>query len=131
VTTVEQDIAHAGDLLTGSDGLIEQARVALRTDDRTTAVARARAAEEAVGRAVGLLDAVADAGTQIVAAAQGLDLAVASLRADLDDVARLASDDPAVRAAADAARQAVATVPAERTGIDPVGLLRHLRATEV
>ena len=105
-------------------------RAALEGKDRASAVAHARAAENAVGQAVTLLDGVDSAGEVLAQAGQRLDVAVASITADIADAARLAPTDPAVSARAAQAQAAVADAQAARTGGDPIAALRRLTEAE-
>ena len=93
-------------------------------------VAHARAAENAVGQAVTLLDGIDSAGEILGQAGRRLDVAVASITADIADAARLAPADPAVTARAAEAQAAVAEAQAARSGGDPIAALRRLTEAE-
>ena len=80
---------------------------AVAAEDRATAVVHARAAEEALGQATTLLDALDRADADIDAAPQQIAERIAAIGQDLDDAARLGGTDPAVAAAIATAREAV------------------------
>lgn len=106
-------------------------REAVAAGDRGLAVRYARAAEEALGQADRLLDAVDRAGTDLATIGARLDAAIASISADVDDADRLAPRHPEVAARAADARTAIATGRAARAGDgDPLAALRHLTETE-
>ncbi|MHA7133504.1 TPM domain-containing protein [Oerskovia turbata] len=117
-------------LVAGAREAVAAGRAALEGKDRTSAVAHARAAENAVGQAVTLLDAVGSAGEVLAQAGQRLDVAIASITADIADAARLAPADPAVGARTSEAQAAVFDGEAARTGGDPIAALRRLTDAE-
>ena len=121
---------QAAQLLTGAREAVAAGREALEGKDRASAVAHARAAENAVGQAVVLLDAVDSAGGDLAQAGKRLDVAVASITADIADAARLAPGDPAVTARSTEAQAAVADAQAARNGGDPLAALRRLTDAE-
>lgn len=110
---------------------IAQGRGLVANGDRSTAVGYARAAEEALGQARRLLDAVDGAGEELAAVGARLDAAVASITSDLSDAARLARGNPQVEPRAVEAREAVAVASAARSGQgDPIAALRRITAAE-
>ncbi|WP_309133807.1 TPM domain-containing protein [Cellulomonas sp.] len=110
---------------------VAQGRGLVSAGDRSTAVGYARAAEEALGQARRLLDAVDSAGEDLAAVGARLDAAVASITSDLSDAARLARGNPQVEPRAIEAREAVAVASAARSGQgDPIAALRRITAAE-
>ncbi|GAA3218764.1 TPM domain-containing protein [Oerskovia jenensis] len=117
-------------LVAGAREAVAAGRTALENTDRASAVAHARAAENAVGQAVTLLDAIDSAGEVLAQAGQRLDVAVASITADIADAARLAPSDPTVSARAADAQAAVTEARTARDGGDPIAALRRLTDAE-
>ncbi|WP_196250724.1 TPM domain-containing protein [Cellulomonas sp. JZ18] len=110
---------------------VAQGRGLVSAGDRSTAVGYARAAEEALGQARRLLDAVDSAGEDLAAVGARLDAAVASITSDLSDAQRLARGNPQVEPRAIEAREAVAVASAARSGQgDPIAALRRITAAE-
>lgn len=130
LASVSTNPDQALQLVAGAREAVAAGRAALEGKDRASAVAHARAAENAVGQAVTLLDAIDSAGEVLAQAGQRLDVAVASITADISDAARLAPDDPAVTARATEAQAAVADAQAAREGGDPIAALRRLTDAE-
>ncbi len=130
LASVANNPDQATQLLAGAREAVTAGRTALEGKDRASAVAHARAAENAVGQAVVLLDAVDSAGEDLAQAGKRLDVAVASITADIADAARLAPGDPAVTARSTEAQAAVADAQAARTGGDPLAALRRLTDAE-
>lgn len=120
------------ELLLGEVGTaLAEGRQRVAAGERSTAVGYARAAEEAVGQARRLLDAVDSAGEDLAAVGARLDAAVASITSDLSDAARLARGNPQVEPRAIEAREAVAAASAARDGQgDPLAALRRIGAAE-
>lgn len=129
LASVQGNVTQAAALLDGARSSVVQGRDAL-AEDRGTAVALARAAEDAVGQAVTLLDAVERAGQDLAQAPARIEAGIASLRSDIADAERLAPTDPAVRAAVGPARQAITAAEAVRAGGDPLAALRRLTDAE-
>ncbi|MBX9245978.1 TPM domain-containing protein, partial [Actinotalea ferrariae] len=115
--TVRGNVEQAAGLLDGARTSVEQGRAALETD-RGSAVALARAAQDAVAQAVTLLDAVGRAGQDLAEAGARIDRGIASLAADVADAERLAPQDPTVVAAAARAEEALAAARQRRTAGD-------------
>ncbi|WP_265522675.1 TPM domain-containing protein [Oerskovia flava] len=130
LASVSQNPDQAAALLAGARETVAQGRAALTTDDRATAVTLARAAENAVGQAVTLLDAVDRAGSDLAEAGTRLDRAVASITADMADAGRLLPGDPAVAPLVTEAQAAVANAGSVRSGGDPIAALRRLTDAE-
>ncbi|MHB1490219.1 MAG: hypothetical protein ACYCTH_06920 [Cellulomonas sp.] len=101
-------------------------RAALAREDRTAAVAAARAAQSALDQATGLLDAVDRLPAQLQDAASHLGAAVTALREEMAAAQRLAPADPAVTSATAAATTAITAAQHASTGGDPLGGLRVL-----
>ncbi len=130
LASVSANPQQALQLVAGAREAIAAGRSALEGKDRASAVAHARAAENAVGQAVTLLDAIDSAGEVLAQAGQRLDVAVASITADIADAARLAPADPTVSARATEAQSAVAEAQTARSGGDPIAALRRLTDAE-
>lgn len=117
-------------LLDAAADAVTAGEAAVTADDRAAAVAHSRAATQAVGQAVTLLDAVDSAGSDLADAGPRLDAALTSISSDLADAERLGAGDPAVTVAADRARTVVAQAQAARQGGDPLAALRDLSDAE-
>lgn len=131
LTSVVGNPDQAETLLAEIATALDQARAASAGGDRALAVRYARAAEEALGQVATLLDAVDRAGTELATIGARLDAGMASIGSDLEDVDRLAPQDPQVAPRAEQARTAVAVARAARTGDgDPLAALRDLTAAE-
>src|SRR5665648_656950 len=123
--TVRGNVTQASALLSAArTGLTEGQQVI--GSDRGAAVRLISTAQEAVGQAAQLLDAVDRAGQDLAEAGGRIDTALASLSADVADADRLAPTDPAVRVPADAARAALTAAQSERATGDPLAVLRRL-----
>jgi hypothetical protein len=129
LTTVRGNVTQATALLDAGRDAVAQGSGALGSD-RAAAVRFLRTAQEAVGQAVTLLDAVDRAGADLAEAGRRIDAAVASLTADVADAERLAGQDPTVTGPAGVARTVLAAAATERTGGDPLALLRRLGDAE-
>ncbi|MFI2296995.1 TPM domain-containing protein [Isoptericola sp. NPDC019571] len=125
-------VAHARDA-------VASGRAALTGRTRSAAVAHLRAAQNALGQAATLLDAVDQAGAQLATAGADLDKGLASIGQDVTDAARLAPAGGAADGQADRAAVAAALAEAEaamtqardaRSGGDPLAALRRLTAAE-
>lgn len=118
-------------LLDETGATLTQGRAALEQGDRATAVRYARAAEEALGQARVLLDAVDHAGTDLASAGPRLDAAIASITSDIADAQRLGPGRPEVAPRVEAAHAAIATARTARTGDgDPLAALRTITEAE-
>ncbi|WP_418275940.1 TPM domain-containing protein [Isoptericola jiangsuensis] len=109
---------------------VESGRSALAQRKKAVAVADARAAQNALGQAAHLLDAVESAGADLAAAGTNLDRAVASITQDMADADRLAPGSPALVDVLVEARQAAARGREAREGGDPLAALSRLAAAE-
>ncbi|SKC39074.1 TLP18.3, Psb32 and MOLO-1 founding protein of phosphatase [Krasilnikoviella flava] len=125
-------VAHARDAVTSG-------RAALTDRTRAAAVAHLRAAQNALGQAATLLDAVDQAGARLATAGTDLDKGLASIGQDVADAARLAppgapadvaADRTAVTAALAEAQAAIAQARDARSGGDPLAALQRLTAAE-
>ncbi|MGO0574843.1 TPM domain-containing protein [Ornithinimicrobium panacihumi] len=130
LVTVREHHAQAGNLLDSADGFIRAGNQSLERDDRASAVAAARAAEEAMGQAATLMDQISRADADLANSAEELSKRVASITSDLQDVTRLAPREPVIAQAADRARKAVEEAQAARTSGDPLKALAELDAAE-
>lgn len=128
--TVRSHRAQAEQLVTSADGFVDAGRESLQRDDRPSAVAAARAAEEALGQAVRLLDAVGSADNDLANAKEVLAKAIASITSDIHDAERLAPRDRVIQPVVERARAAISRgQQADQTG-DPLAALAELDATE-
>ena len=130
LVTVRSHLEQATHLLDSADGFITAGRQSLDRDDRPSAVAAARAAEESIGQASGLLDAISRADADLASAAEQISRGIASLTADLQDARRLAPNEPVVGQAAERAREAIERAQSVRTGGDPLRALADLDVAE-
>ncbi|GAB2467773.1 TPM domain-containing protein [Xylanimonas ulmi] len=135
LVSVMSNPEQASALVEGARAAVGQGREALERKDRNTAVAQARGAQNALGQAVRLLDAVDNAGQDLAEAGPKLDKGILSITQDIADAARLA---PIIAAAGDAtvdpataeARAAVTQAQTARHGGDPLAALARLTAAE-
>ncbi|MEO6605611.1 MAG: hypothetical protein ABIN55_08360, partial [Aeromicrobium sp.] len=118
----------AESLIMAAKEQVAQGNSALKTDDRATAVTHARAAEDAVGQASRLLDAVAEADINLKAAPAKIAERLSSLQLDVDDAARLAANDAGISPAASAATAAIAY--AQQADHDPLAAAAGLETAE-
>nr|WP_246401286.1 TPM domain-containing protein [Jiangella mangrovi] len=122
---------QAARLLTAAREAVAAGQASLQGDDRSAAVVQARAAEDAVGQAAKLLDAVAGAKDELETAGQRIGTAIESVSLDIADAARLAPSDPAITAASATAQQAVTAGRGTAGGQgDPLAALRQLAEAE-
>ncbi len=117
---------QAEELLDAALAAVGAGREELASADRSSAVAQARIAEDAVAQSVTLLDAVDRARQDLATAQDRLTTALASISADVSDADRLVANDAGVRAAADVARTRIAEGQAAREGGDVLAALRNL-----
>lgn len=130
LVTVRSHLDQATNLLESADGFIAAGRQSLERDDRASAVAAARAAEESIGHASTLMDQISRADAELANSAEEIDRRVASLSADLQDAQRLAPKEPLVAQAAQRAREAIERGQSSRSGGDPLRALADLDAAE-
>lgn len=128
--TVRTHLEQATDLLGSADGFIVAGRQSLERDDRPSAVAAARAAEESIGQAASLLDSISRADADLAGAAEQLSRGIASLTSDIQDAQRLAPREPMVGEAVHRAREAIERAQAARTSGDPLRALVDLDVAE-
>lgn len=117
-------------LLDAATDSVTSGEAAVTGGDRATAVGHSRAASQAVGQALVLLDAVDSAGSDLASAGPRLDAALTSIASDIADADRLGAGDPAVSAAADRARSVVAQAQTARDGGDPLTAIRDVTDAE-
>jgi hypothetical protein len=122
-------------LVAGAREHVTQGKAALDRDDRNIAVAEARAAQNALGQADTLLQAVAHAGANLAAAAGKIDAGITSITSDIADASRLASvvqaaGNTAVGPAVVEAQAAVANAQTAKLAGDPIAALARLTAAE-
>ena len=143
LASVRGNPAQATALVAHAREAVASGRAALTGRTRAAAVAHLRAAQNALGQAATLLDAVDQAGAQLATAGADLDKGLASIGQDVADAARLvpagatadrATDSPADRAAVAAAlteaEAAMAQARDARSGGDPLAALHRLTAAE-
>ncbi|MFK5688803.1 TPM domain-containing protein [Ornithinimicrobium sp. LYQ92] len=130
LSTVRDNLEQAADLLDSAQGFVTAGRTSLQRDDRPSAVAAARAAEESLGQASVLLDQISSAETDLRNAAEELTRGISSLSADLQDARRLAPNEPTVTRAVERAREAIEQARSARAGGDPLAALAALDAAE-
>ncbi|WP_131103626.1 TPM domain-containing protein [Ornithinimicrobium sufpigmenti] len=130
LVTVRAHLEQATGLLDSADGFIVAGRQSLERDDRPSAVAAARAAEESIGQAASLLDAVSRADADLSSAAEQLSRGIASLTADIQDAQRLAPHEPTVGHSVQRAREAIERAQAARSSGDPLRALADLDVAE-
>ncbi|TDC48878.1 TPM domain-containing protein [Jiangella ureilytica] len=122
---------HAERLLTAAREAVAAGQASVQGDDRSAAVAQARAAEDAVAQAAKLLDAVAGAKDELATAGRRIGTAIESVSLDIADADRLAPSDPAIGAASGVAQQAVTAGRSVTGGQgDPLAVLRQLAEAE-
>ncbi|MFK5633310.1 MULTISPECIES: TPM domain-containing protein [unclassified Ornithinimicrobium] len=130
LATVRDHRAQAGNLLDSADGFVTAGQQSLERDDRPSAVAAARAAEEAIGQAATLLDQISRADADLARSGDELTRRITSITADLQDATRLAPQEPTVAQATQRARAAVDQARLARTSGDPLRALAELDAAE-
>lgn len=102
----------------------------LAANDRPAAVVNARIAEQAIGQADGLLNAVAGANSALEGAGTRLDERIASLTSDIKDANRMAPTDQAIALARDEAQAAISDGHNAKRGGDPLAALSRLEKAE-
>ncbi|GAA3514057.1 TPM domain-containing protein [Aeromicrobium panaciterrae] len=128
LASVQGNADQAESLIAAAREQVAKGQESLKTDDRATAVTHARAAEDAVGQASKLLDAVAHADADLKEAPAKIAARLSSLQLDVDDAARLAANDPSITPAAQAA--AAAITYARQAGNDPLAAEAGLQTAE-
>lgn len=136
LASVQANPEQAEALIANARQAIADGQAALDSGDRSTAVAQARAAQNAIGQAVILLDAVDSANNDLANSQANIASAIASVTENLQEAQRLA---PMIDAAGDAAvepavREAIAAVEqakvAHQPDGDPLAALSRLYAAE-
>ena len=135
LASVSANPDQAASLVEHARTAVGDGRTALGKNDRNTAVADARAAQNALGQAVLLLDAVDNAGKDLAEAGPKLDKGIASITQDIADATRLGpiitqAGDLSVDPAVAEARNAVALAQAAKKGGDPLAALARLTSAE-
>ncbi|MDQ3156778.1 MAG: TPM domain-containing protein [Actinomycetota bacterium] len=128
LASVAGNVDQAASLLTAAKQQVDKGKAALTTNDRATAVAAARAAEDGVAQAVTLLDAIDNADSNLQSASARITAGLTSLNLDIADAERLAQNDAGIAAAAAKARDAITYVQAGEH--DPLAAVRRLETTE-
>ena len=132
--TALESVAKAPDqarqLLTAATEAVRAGRDRLAEEDRSGAVAYVRTAEDALGQAVALVESVHHGSLQLAEARSKLDPALASIRADLVDVERLAGHDSRVQGLLPRAHAAIEQAEAARESGDPIAALAEITGAE-
>ena len=132
LATLAGNLEQAPRLVEAARGFVTSGEQHLQADDRPSAVAAARAAEDALGQADALVDAVLSARSVLADATSALDTALASISSDLLDVKRLQANDQMTISAASEAQRAVELGTAARAGAggDVIAALGALERAE-
>ncbi|WP_171784007.1 TPM domain-containing protein [Isoptericola halotolerans] len=130
LASVRDNPDQAAALVENARDAVTAGRTAVQKRKKAVAVADARAAQNALGQAVTLLDAVESAEVDLASAGTNLGKGIASITQDILDAERLAPSDPVVQQAATEARSAAEQASAARTGGDPLAALARLTAAE-
>ncbi|MEN5076017.1 TPM domain-containing protein, partial [Isoptericola cucumis] len=130
LASVRENPDQAAALVANARDAVATGQEALTERTRNSAVGHLRAAQNALGQAGTLLEAVETAGTALATASADLDKGIASITQDVSDAERLAPGDPAVGAAVTEARAAVDQARDARSGGDPLAALRRITAAE-
>ncbi|QOR71487.1 TPM domain-containing protein [Ruania alkalisoli] len=132
--TALESVAKAPDqarqLLAAATEAVRAGRDRLAEEDRNGAVAYVRTAEDALGQAVALVESVHHGSLQLAEARSKLDPALASIRADLVDVERLAGHDSRVQGLLPRAHTAIEQAEAARESGDPIAALAEITGAE-
>ncbi|SEE93441.1 TPM domain-containing protein [Ruania alba] len=132
--TALESIAKAPDqarqLLAAAQEAVRAGRGQLAEEDRANAVAYARTAEDALGQAVSLIDSVHHGSLQLAEARTQLEPALASIRADLVDVERLAPRDSTVQGLLPRANAAIEQAETARETGDPIAAMAEITSAE-
>jgi len=130
LATVRSHRQQAERLVDSARGFVDAGRESVTGQDRPSAVAAARAAEESLGQAVRLLDAIESADSDLANAKDVLGKAVASLTSDIQDARRLAPQDAVIQPVVARAREAIMAAQTSDTSGDPLATLARLDAIE-
>lgn len=131
LATLGQFPDQANDLLTSAEQTLDEAdRLAADSQRRGEAVPLAQMAQQAIYQAGQILAQVAGAGDHLQRAEADISAAIASLRADLDDVAEIGHADPVIEDRAQVARAAIEQGLAAQRGGDTFAALQRLNTAE-
>lgn len=111
-------------LVEGIGATVNAGRTALDAGDRAAAVAAVRSGQAALAHAMGLLDAVSQAGEHLATARSRLTTGIASLNQDVVDASVLAPVDVQVQVLAASAKATVEDAQRASVGGDPLAALR-------
>jgi hypothetical protein len=128
LASVDRNADQAEALLGSARAEVREGDTALASDDRAVAVIHARAAEDAVGQAVTLLDAIDSADADLAAAPGRINERLTGIGLDIADAARLAPQDAGIGTAVTTARSAVSY--AQQPGHDPIAAANGLESAE-
>ncbi|WP_435200106.1 TPM domain-containing protein [Janibacter sp. GS2] len=130
LTTLTENLERARTLIDSAEGFVATGEDHVTADDRPSAVAAARAAEDALGKADSRLEFVLTARATLDDAVSALDEALASISSDLADAQRLGANDQVTVAAVGEAEHAVEVGTGARRGGDVLGALSALERAE-
>lgn len=128
--TVTKHLEQAERLLDSADGFVEAGELSVQRDDRSSAVAAARASDASLSQASRLLDQIDRAGADLERSTEALAEAITSITSDITDAQRLAPADPSVNQAVQRARDAVQQGQSARKDGDPLAALATLDNAE-
>lgn len=130
LSTLTRNRDQARRLIESARGFITSGEDHVASDERPSAVAAARAAEEALGQADALLETVLTARAVLANAVTALDEALASISSDLADAERLHANDQVTLSAIGEARLAIEVGTKARGGGDVIAALGGLERAE-
>ena len=130
LTTLVANVEQAPRLIQSARGFVTTGEQHVQAGDRPSAVAAARAAEDALGQADSRLETVLSARSVLADAAAALDQALASISSDLLDATRLQANDQMTLSAVAEAQRAVEIGTRARGGGDVIGALSTLERAE-
>lgn len=130
LTTLSDNVEQAPGLIESARGFVTTGEGHLEGGDRPSAVAAARAAEDALAQADSRLEAVLSARSVLADAIGALDKALASISSDLLDAKRLQANDQMTVSAVGEAQHAVELGTKARGGGDVIGALSTLERAE-
>lgn len=126
---VAQLLESVSEQLDAAAQALEQAEQRVAADEPENAVVPLRTAEQALSQARAALDQTAEVDALVASWTAELEKAKASLAADVEDAARIATDLPEATALADKARQALAGIGSDPHA-DPVEAAEQLAEIE-
>ncbi|GAA4719207.1 TPM domain-containing protein [Isoptericola chiayiensis] len=130
LVSVADNPDQAARLIADARQAVADGRTAVAKHKRSLAVAEARAAQNALGQAAALLDAVDSAGSDLATVGTDLGKGLVSITQDIADADKLAPTDPDVQAAVAEARAAADQARAAQDGGDPLAALTRLTTAE-